>query len=377
MNRLLHASSAGPRTLLVCLALASLTPSGAPQAAAGQDAVARVRLEFDRLRQSLKERPIAGTDQAAVSEATDAALQTSAAALDAGRLYLSLENLDRASELIEGARFAADKAESVASGLPAFESIWEETSRGIAPRRGRPDERPRRRSCAAARALSESARGRVVPLMEGGRGFAVATRPSDGLFYLGQARGAAAFADFCASLDLPGTAAPFPLRSMLPELHRLQEKATAAFRPPRSIELHDRFIALNSTLKLGLELDAAQAYAGSVYEYLEAVRHDGMLEAPPLDAAGQSKVTEDLAAARARLDASQRDESIARIFLERAASQAAHADGSAPSADEWRSARVILDRVLPAYFAARVTETAARRSSRRSIRMTLVRWPYT
>src|SRR5262249_58400086 len=108
-----------------------------------------------------------------------------------------------------------------------------------------------------------------------------------------------------------------------------------------------------------------------------AARHAGRRGAPPLDAAGQSKVGEDWPAARARLDASERDESIARIFLERAASQAAHADGSAPSADEWRSARVILDRVLPAYFAARLTESAARRSSGKSIRLTLVRWPYT
>jgi len=86
-------------------------------------------------------------------------------------------------------------------------------------------------------------------------------------------------------------------------------------------------------------------------------------------------VKEDLAAARARIDTSKRDESLAQIFLERAASQVAHADGSAPTVDEWRSARVILDQVLPAYFAAPVP--APKGTSDKTVRMTLLRWPYT
>src|SRR5262249_11218087 len=105
--------------------------------------------------------------------------------------------------------------------------------------------------------------------------------------------------------------------------------------------------------------------------------HYGMLDAPPLDEPGQARVREDLAAARARLDASGRDESIAQLFLERAASQIAHADGSVPSVDEWRSARGILDQVLPAYSAARPPADGGARPSGRTVRMTLVRWPYT
>ena len=141
--------------------------------------------------------------------------------------------------------------------------------------------------------------------------------------------------------------------------------------------VHDRFIALNSTLKAALELDASQAYAGSGYQYLEAVRHHGMLDAAPLDASAQTKTREDLANARARIDASKRDESLAQLFLERAASQIEHPDGSAPTPDEWRSARVILDQVLPAYFAARIAVAVPKGSSRQAVRMTLVRWPYT
>ena len=297
------------------------------------------------------------------SPAAGGALDASAAALDAGRLYLSLEALRRADGMIQGFRFASEKEAAVAAGLEAFESEWAEVSRTLETEgRGNGDRRWRH-SRVAIRAVAETAEGRIGPLLEGARGFAVATGPKDGLFYMGQARGEAQFAELCASLTFDAKVDRYPLRSMLPELQRLQEKATAAFVPPRSIEFHDRFIALNSTLKAGLELDAAQSYAGSTYQYLEAVRHYAMLDAPVLDEPGQAAVRQDLSAARAKIDASERDESIAQLFLERAASQIEHPDGSVPTADEWRSARVILDHVLPAYSAARIPVAIPKGSS--------------
>ena len=309
-----------------------------------------------------------------VGAAVKDGLDASARALDAGRLYPGLEALRRAEGMAYGAWYAAEKEATVASGLPAFEREWAAASRALETGR---NGRRWSRSSAAIRGLGETSDARIGPLLEGARGFAVATGPKDGLFYIGQARGEAEFARVCAALTFDGKVERYPLRTMLPELKRIQEKATAAFVPPRSIELHDRFIALNSTIKAGLELDGAEAYAGSAYQYLEAVRHYGMLHAPPLDEAGQASVREDLAAARAKIDASKRDESLAQLFLERAASQIDHPDGSAPTADEWRSARVIVDQVLPAYAAARLPAVASKGASDKTVRMTLVRWPYT
>ncbi len=353
--------------------------AGALHAADGADPVARVRAEIASLRHSLEEKPIEGAGGEGLASSVGGALDASADALDAGRLYLSLEALRRAEGMIHGARFASEKEATVATGLPAFESEWAEASRTLETGGRAQGDRRWRRSRAAIRALAETAEGRIGPLLEGARGFAVATGPKDGLFYMGQARGEAEFAALCASLTFGDKVERYPLRSMLPELQRLQEKATAAFVPPRSIDLHDRFIALNSTLKAGLELDASQSYAGSAYQYLEAVRHYAMLDAAPLDEPAQAEVREDLAAARAffdvSIDASKRDESLAQLFLERAASQVANPDGSAPTADAWRSARVILDQVMPAYFAAPVATSKG--SSGKTARMTLVRWPYT
>jgi hypothetical protein len=159
-------------------------------------------------------------------------------------------------------------------------------------------------------------------------------------------------------------------------LQTLQQKTNVAFQPPQSIQLHSRFIALNSTLKLGEELDASKFYAGALFSYLESVRHYGMLFAPPLDAPAQAAVKKDLAAKEKELAESASDESLAQLFVQRAESYTKHADGSEPTSDEWRGARVILDRVLPAYYSAKKPARAMEGAQGKTVEITLVRWPY-
>jgi hypothetical protein len=342
-----------------------------------QDAASQIKIETERLQQSLKDKSINNPDFPNINSMIGNTLTEARDALAAGRLYLGLEKLGQATNLLHGARAADEKAEAVKSGLPAFEAEWGKASLELTAL----DEKTRRRDWsharAAIRAISEAAQGKAIPLMEGSRGFATATQPKDGLFYLGQAQGESEFATFVFGLALPRKTAPFPLRSMLPEIVRLQEKTKAAFQPPRSIDLHPRFIALNATLKLAGELDASRSYAGALYEYLEATRHYGMLDAVVPDAAKQAQVKEAVAAAGRQLDSSRRDDSIAQIFLERAQSHIEHADGSAPTADEWRSAQVIVEQVLPAYFAVGKPAAPLQKAKGITTTITLVRWPYT
>jgi hypothetical protein len=351
--------------------------SALPSPASAQDPKPQIKAEIDRLKLSLQEKPISSPDFPEINSRVSEALNAATQALDSGNLYLSLERLLQAEDLFHGARAVVDKTEAVKSSLPAFETEWEKASRNLKALNDQANKRDWRSATLALRALSETAQGRSIPLLEGGRGFATSTKPTDGLFYIGQAQGEAAFAKFSSSVSLSRNSASFPLRSFLPELQKLQEKTNAAFKPPRSIELHSRFIALNSTLKLAEELDAQKFYAGALYQYLEATRHFAMLDAAPLDEAHQSALKSDIAAARKKYAASKQDDSVAQLFLERAESQIAHADGSAPTADEWRSGRVVLDQVLPAYDAARKPASPLQQASGKTVDITLVRWPYT
>jgi hypothetical protein len=346
-------------------------------AATSQDTASRIKNEAERLQKSLKEKPVSDPNFAEVGNMVIAALQASTQASDAGYFYLSLENLGRAESLAGGVRAMVDKAPVAKSGLPAFESEWGAASLRLDALGKEAHARKWDTAPLGIRALSEAAQGKAVPLLDGARGFAVANGPADGLFYMGQAEGEAEFAKFCSTLSLPAAKPKLPLRSYVPELNALQARTNAAFQPPRSIELHSRFIALNSAIKLAEELDSARFHAGALYQYLEAIRHYGMLDAPPLDAAKQPQLKEDLVAAQKRLNASTNDDSIAQLFLERAESQTSHADGSAPSADDWRSAQVIVAQVLPAYYEARKPAPPFQKASGKTVEITLVRWPYT
>jgi len=345
--------------------------------ATAQDAASQIKAEIARHRQSLKDSPVSDPDFAGVASAAGDALQGASDAVNEGHMYLALEKLGMGVDLLQGSRAGADKSEVEKGGLPAFEAKWGKASLVLTELDRQAQSRDWSQAPAAIRALAEAAQGRSLPLLEGGRGFATATGPKDGLLYVGQAEGEAGFAKFCAGLSFAKPAPPLALRSMLPELVALQQKTNAAFQPPRSIDLHSRFIMLNSALKLAEELDARKFYAGALYQYLEAVRNYGMLDAPLLDAGQQSAVKDAIVVEQQKLAALPRDVSIAQLFLERAGSYVAHTDGSAPTADEWRSARVIVDQVLPAYFAAEKPAAAVPSSSGRAVTITLVRWPYT
>ena len=342
------------------------------------EAAPQLKAEIQRIQQSLSNKPITNSDVPSIDKMLTDGLQGASEALGRGYTFLSLETLGQVSDLYYGARAAADgDTEVVKGGFRAFERAWSQASAQVTLIDRAVKETDWIHLPVAIQALAQTAEGRTQPLLEGGRGFAISTAPKDGLLYLGEAKGQAEFAKFCATLNLSRQGSPLPLRSMLPELLALQEKTNTAFQPPRSIDLHPRFIALNSTIKLANELDASRSYAGSLYQYLEAVRHYGLLSAAPLDATKQAQLKDAIVALHGKFDASNQDDSIAQLFLQRAESQIAHSNGSAPSADEWRSAWVIVDQVLPAYAAAQKPASPVNRASAKTIDITLVRWPYT
>jgi hypothetical protein len=347
------------------------------QWASAQDASSQIKAEIERLQQSMKDKPVDDPGMPELGSDIANALKSAGDALAAGHLYLSLEKLGSAEDLLQGIRTVAEKGATVQDSLPAFETEWGKSSLQLAALNKSTQEKDWSHTTAAMRALSEAALGRSIPLLEGGRGFATATKPKDGLFYLGEAQGEAEFAVFVSKLNARHKAASVPLRSLLPELEALQEKTNAAFQPPRSIDMHPRFIALNSAVKFARELDSSKAYAGALYQYLEAVRHYGMLDPVAPEAATQAALRSSVADQIKKVSASRRDESIAQIFLERANGWLNKPDAAATAPDEWRAVKVILEQVLPAYYAALKPAGPIQQRTTRIATLTLVRWPYT
>jgi hypothetical protein len=360
------------RTVIVLSALvlwASTAPAQGPSS--------QVQAEIDRLEHSLKDKPITSKDFSAVNGMVSESLVGAKESLKAGYLYLAMEKLAQAEDLLAGGHTIDEKSNAIGDSLPAFEAEWNKVSLQLTSLDQAAHKKTWSNTPIAWRALAEAAQGRSIPLLDGGRGFATSSKPQEGLFYVGQAQGEAEFARFCAAVHPDSKPPGFELRSYLPELQTLQQKTNDAFRPPKSIDLHQRFIALNSALKLAQELDSQKFYAGSLYQYLEATRQYGMLDTAVPEQTAQSKLKLEVETALKKSASTLHDDSIVQLFLERASSYIAHTDGSAPTPDEWKAARVIVEQVLPAYLGAQKPAPHIDRASGKTVTLTLVRWPYT
>ena len=98
-------------------------------AAASQDtAASQIKAEIGRLQKSLHDQPLADNDLAELSTMVTSTLKSASDAANGGQIYLALEKLGQAEDLLQGARRAASKAEVEKGGYPAFESQWKTVS---------------------------------------------------------------------------------------------------------------------------------------------------------------------------------------------------------------------------------------------------------
>ncbi len=294
-------------------------------------------------------------------------------ALKARRYYLGLEELGKARVVLDGVQAVRDNQHAIEKGMPGFEGEWAKAAVALKDLNGNPA--PRSDLPAVVAALAESAQSKAIPVLDAAHAYATESDARFGFYYLGSAKGAAAFADFCSSLKLERERSPAPFRSVSPELEQLQQKVVNAFKPPRSIEHHSEFIRLNGALKLARELDTAKRYEGALYHYLDAVQQYAALEMKAPDGAVQrARVRKQIAALQERLHGSDRDESVAELFVERAAAQLG---AKQPNVNAWKSARAIVDGVLPAYFEVLKGPAELEQNVRAQTTVTLIRWPYT
>jgi len=112
--------------------LIALFPLGSSSAYA-QDTNSQIDAEVVRLQKSLQKDPIADPVLALVAASASQSLATASAAFQSGKLYLGLERLLQAEDLLNGARFPIQKAQAVNSGYSAFEAEWKTVSQSLAP----------------------------------------------------------------------------------------------------------------------------------------------------------------------------------------------------------------------------------------------------
>ncbi len=335
-----------------------------------QQVVSKLRDEISRLQKEALASPDSNTKAGLLK-----AIKRAEVAIAAGRDYLALEELATVHTMAQSLRDEQIKV-SRETGMQLFEEAFKRAQPELVAADQRAKGRNWNRVPLAIRAIGEVSQSKIPVLLQAIRPYAAAAGPADGIFYIGEAKASVQTVDFAAALAESSPTSP-NLHSILPDLQEFQTRINAAFKPPLSIQRHPAFIRLNSSLKMAFDLDAGGLYAGTMYQYLEAVRLFGIIETSQIPEKFSDAYGKKISQMHKRISSSNTDDTIALLFLQKAEAFASGREGNPPTADEIRNATVILEKVLPAYFAAQTATRQPVATKGKTITVTLVRWPYT
>lgn len=300
-----------------------------------------------------------------------------AEALRDGRRLLAAQRLAAVWTDVAGQDYLRERPAVQRNDPAAFEAEWARMGQVLRDDLGPlsptayEDVRP-----ALVRALGEAALAQVKVYYEASLDYGQNTQPQSGLFYLGAAQAQHEFGAFLRTLSEPAARRAPPLRAIGAELDALEAELLAAYRPPASIDSHEDFITISSTVKEARELDAAGLRYGALLRYLQAARFLELLTGPQALPENPENNAETLSTRLRGFEerlAGDVDHSIGRMFLEAAqASIAQTAPGARPV-----SAEAVAGDVLPRYFAAIGPAPPAPPKAAPQVTVTLVRWPYT
>ncbi len=356
--------------LAVVLAVSAMLSVGAGAPGPGQDPLAA---EIGHWSAFLRSAAASHGVWAGLKQANQPVLTRAERDLAQGRRLLALHRLALARVDLATGTYLSSRPATQQKDLAGFEAEWARMGKALGGDLG-----PRSPADlagvqpAALRALGEAALPQVRIYYTASLEYGRSTMPDEGLYYLGNAQAQRELVDLCRRLSAPSPLRPPPLRSLGPEIDKLQRELVDAYRPPASVEKHGTFITANATLKEARELDSAGLRYGAMLRYLEAAQRLAPLRpaAPPLAATALKARLKEF---DARLSAGGIDHSIARMILEGAQDElASAAPGIRPA-----GALVVATDVLPRYFAALEPVLPVPPKLKPQVTVTLVRWPYT
>ncbi|MBI3450674.1 MAG: hypothetical protein HY049_17390 [Acidobacteria bacterium] len=352
------------------LPLATTVPAAPAAGASAADPLAAEIARWDAFVASN-----ASTDEtwAQIKGAVGPVLAKADEALLDGRRLLALNRLAAAHGYLRAWQYENDPAAPLKRDAEALEAEWNRLGRelaadiappppaalvGVAP--------------AAVRAIAEAAIPQVRSYYTASLDYGRATSPDYGYLYLGSALAERDLVAFCRTLREPAPAKLPAIRSIRPEIDALQGEILALYKPPASLDRHPEFIAASAALKEARELDSAGLRYGALLRYLDASLRSAALR----DAGaglGKDAIEPGLREFESRAAAGGVDHTIARIYLESARGDVAHAT---PEVGPKTAAAIIAD-VLPRYFAALDPPRVESPRPPPEVTVTLVRWPYT
>lgn len=352
---------------LLALAIAALVSTAASNTPRDP-----LKAEIDQWNAYLKANTSKDETWIQVKQSTEPLLAGAEEALRSGRRLLALQRLGTARAYLSASRYLDGFSAEKKTDGAAFEAEWARMggalrdSLGTLPAGALDGVEP-----AAVRAMGEAALPQIKGYYDASLEYGRNTMAQTGLFYIGSAQAQREFVAFCRALSVRSNRPAPPLRSLAPEIERLEAELLSAYRPPASIDRHSEFIGASATLNEARALDEAGLRYGAMHRYLQASLRAAPLLPPgrPLDAAASRARLRDF---RARLSAAPYDNSIGQLWVEFGEAELETAASKPPD-----TAAVIAGDVLPRYLAALGPGRPATPRPAPEVTVTLVRWPYT
>lgn len=269
--------------------------------------------------------------------------------LRSGYRLLGLYQLQLIQLSLMADEFRLSKSDLQKKGMDAFEQDWRRMGVELTARERRVAYRQSPRLPAAVKAMIESALTQIRPYYTSGRLYALNTTINDGLIYLGRSWASAEFALFGQQLRFTETPPPLRLRSLAPEIARLEAEVVRSYSQPGATAEQLSYIRANVTLKMAQELDREKRYYGALHQYLAAARLFATItlpeKTPSLD-----ELKAESEKLRVRLDSGNVDHSIGLLYWQIAQSSIDRAAEGINAEENIKRAAVIFSSVLPCYF---------------------------
>ncbi|MEP7342876.1 MAG: hypothetical protein ABI977_34425 [Acidobacteriota bacterium] len=320
-----------------------------PTIATGQKAVQQISAEAVRLKGVVSLLNLPEKEAAAHLEQI-AKLEE---AIQKGRFYLGLFLLQRIEETLLTDQYRFTKSEIEKQGQEAFEREWQHLGKEVAAS-NTPRPLPTSPQLPTAiKAIAERSQTQIQPYYQSGWLYGLNTTIGNGLYYLGLTKANYDFAAFCQSLRFNNPKTALRLRSLEPELNKLEAEILQAYKQADVAKQQASYNRINSTLKMASELNKEKRFSGALLQYLQVSLLFWTISEPPVEAQPLDRLKKQVEAMRAQLSSGKADHSIGLLFLEMAQSRIETTESQSDHEarmEAHRSAAIILNRVLPRYL---------------------------
>jgi hypothetical protein len=277
-------------------------------------------------------------------------LDRTAETLQSGYLYLSLSYLQEVEVELISLQYQQASSNIAQQGNEGFEKEWQRLGGQLSEGEKTLIANRFRQMPVAVKALVEISQSQIQPYYKSGRLFGLNTTIKDGLYYLGKALANLNFAIYCQHLNFSQPLSGAKGHSLERQLQQAEMETVKAFQQAETAAKQQRFIPVNSSLKMAWELNRDRSFSGALFQYLNICLRLGLIKDVAVSEKRFLELQKQSETMGGRLSSSKTDHSVGLLYWQMAQQALQNHTINKADSETLKRAAVILEQVLPRYF---------------------------